>query len=1241
MTRRILSIIGIAIAFVIAVPAGVLYYLAYTEQGLGFIVSHIPTQIGRTQMELVGARGTLAGGFTLERFELEHERVHLRFDSITGHVTLLPLLWQTIHAEDVTLKNAYVEVRRWKTPPPKGSPRFLPYGLMIRVDRAQVDSGVFVATNGRRFDLRDVSASGVMRYRTLRFYEAAFTQDALRVSGKATLYAADPMQIDADARLLLRFSGQPSWLIAATGKGDLDELGVSGHITAPLLADFNGKAEDLTGRWHWSAQTRLQSLDLRTWGGSGALGQISGNLEVHGDNDGFGAKGPLTPAGLGVGAFQTIFEGFYSDRTLTAKQIELTHASGAHVTGAGTIAVVANGPQLGLHGTWRDFRWPLVGTNIAVRSPSGEYTLRGVWPYDVHATGPFAPADLAPMNVAVEGKLAKDRFTATSAHVEVFDGAADISGEVAWAPRRRWSVLGNATGINPGRIRPDLPGKLDFGFEANGLEFGSHGDLAVDIRGLRGRLRGTPASGAGHIARRSDAWDFDNVRLVLGGTQLSADGHFAETMDLRFAVDAEDLSLLDEDSRGKLRAQGTLRGTFGDPIVKAEVRGAGIQHAGVALENLNATIDFDASSARESKADLRAHNLSYRERTVSDLALVLSGTASQHDVNLTANATGLALSAQMNGAFAHGAWAGQLRKLTVNGNEALHLELDKPAEMALSGERTRVDWFCLSGKPARVCADADWTPAKWSASVNANELPLRTLTTGLTKAVDYRGRLTVNARAFGGASEPIQGTLRADLVDAAIAHKLASGRTERITLGTGLVTVDASSAAIDAGVTLDAGEVGVIETKLNARRTTPRWQDMPLAGTVHAQTAELGFISLYAPEIDRVAGKLNADLTVSGTLGTPLLDGSLKLSDAELDLYQVNLAMRGALLEAKLLQNGLDFTGSARIGPGNVSAGGRLEWRDAQPYGKFHLAGQNLRIVDVPEAQIDASPALDFKIDGRRIEVTGAVKVPYARIVPADLTNAVRASSDEVLVGEEMPDPSQRFDVITGISLTLGDKVSIDTLGLTARLTGSIMVRDGGNDDITRGAGELSIEEGKYAAYGRRLDIERGRLVFSGGPVNNPGVDIRAIKEYPDVKAGVNVRGTLLQPRLTFFSEPSLPQSQIVSLILAGGSLESAQNRQNPNQAGNEALAQGSAILAQQLGSRVGIEDVSLESNLSNETSLVLGKYLSPRLYVSYGISFTEQLNTLKLRYSLSDRWTVKTEMGQARGADLVYTIEK
>ena len=73
-------------------------------------------------------------------------------------------------------------------------------------------------------------------------------------------------------------------------------------------------------------------------------------------------------------------------------------------------------------------------------------------------------------------------------------------------------------------------------------------------------------------------------------------------------------------------------------------------------------------------------------------------------------------------------------------------------------------------------------------------------------------------------------------------------------------------------------------------------------------------------------------------------------------------------------------------------------------------------------------------------------------------------------------------------------------------------------------------------------------------------------------------------------------------------------------------------MLASQVGSHVGIQDVSLESDVTNETSLVLGRYLSPRLYVSYGISLTEQLNTLKLRYTLGDHWTIKTEVGQGHG---------
>jgi len=56
---------------------------------------------------------------------------------------------------------------------------------------------------------------------------------------------------------------------------------------------------------------------------------------------------------------------------------------------------------------------------------------------------------------------------------------------------------------------------------------------------------------------------------------------------------------------------------------------------------------------------------------------------------------------------------------------------------------------------------------------------------------------------------------------------------------------------------------------------------------------------------------------------------------------------------------------------------------------------------------------------------------------------------------------------------------------------------------------------------------------------------------------------------------------------------------------------------------------------------LVLGKYLSPGLYVSYGIGLFDGSNVLRMRYELSERLTLETETGIQSGVDLRYTLER
>jgi translocation and assembly module TamB len=1233
----LLALAVLIVVTAVAAPVALLWAALYTSSGLQFVVRHIPQHLGPVRLTISGVSGTVAAGLRAERVEVEHDLVHLTLTGIEARVALRPLVLQTIRVVHGKVQNVLIEVKRRTRPSTPGPPSFLPAWLIINAEDAQVGSARLTVYNGFHLDLSDIRGAALIRHHYIRCFGIDGRLEGAQIDALGTLRAADPLGMEVKAHLDWTPAGQPPWTLAVSARGDLDALNVVGHVTSPFRADFSGQALTLTSHWHWAADAVVQSFDLRAWDVNSPLGSITGHLAGTGDERGFTAHGPVNPTGLRAGAFEVQFDGNYAAHALNARSMEARHvASGARVTAAGTIAIVEHGPRLDLKGEWSDFRWPLAGRDPAVRSPAGAFTLSGLLPYQVQLRGRGRAAELPEMTLEATGTLGKDGVTFEPAEVGLFGGHASVSGKVLWSPAQSWSVSGRATGINPAQLRADLPGSVNFTFAAAGRGFDPHGELSVSFSDISGRLRGLAASGAGTLTHGGTTWGFSNVRVGLGTATLALDGRVSERLELRFAMSVHDLSLLAPQARGELKTSGAVSGTLAEPAIVASAHGGNFAWQGATLKALDAEVNFNpAASAQESNIDARLRELSIGGRTLETVVFTLNGVPSAYQLHFAATAAGLALGAQATGPYAHGVFSGTLTALSVTGSEQLRLSLEHPVEMSLAPDHARIEWLCLIGTPGSICEDGSWTPAEWSATVSANQLPLETLTAGMTPKVAYQGTLSAHLQLSGRANMPLQGMLTTQLANAEIVHKLVSHKVEHTRVGSGTVQVIATAESINARADLGDGTVGTLHGTLQLQRGAASWQDMPLTGELHAQTAEASLVTLYVPDIDRAVGHLSGDVQLSGTAGSPRLSGLLKVSDGELDVYQINLSLRQLAMQARLSESGVDFEGGARAGKGEVSAHGHLEWRHLLPYGQFHLEGSNLRVADLPEAQIDASPALDFTVNGHKIEVTGKVTLPYAKIQPKDITGAVRTSPDEVIVGSEPDDPTRKFEVLSTITLVLGDRVNIDAMGLSARLIGSVTIRSG-YDPVTHGSGELSVAEGKYAAYARQLDIQRGRLIFTGGPITNPGIDVVAQKVFPDVTAGVNVRGTLAQPRISFFSDPPLPQQQVASLILAGGSLESAQN------ASNAALGQGAALLAAQLGSHVGIPDVSLETDpIVNETSLVLGRYLSPRLYVSYGVSLTEQLNTLKMRYTLGDHWTLRTEVGQAYGADLVYSITK
>jgi translocation and assembly module TamB len=151
-------------------------------------------------------------------------------------------------------------------------------------------------------------------------------------------------------------------------------------------------------------------------------------------------------------------------------------------------------------------------------------------------------------------------------------------------------------------------------------------------------------------------------------------------------------------------------------------------------------------------------------------------------------------------------------------------------------------------------------------------------------------------------------------------------------------------------------------------------------------------------------------------------------------------------------------------------------------------------------------------------------------------------------------------------------------------------------------------------------------------------VDLRATRDLPGYEVGVIARGPLRRPQLTLFSEPSLPQYQIASMLIVGRT--SIQGEGGDGFSSSDAAEGGAAFLGGQLGKYVGLDEVGVTQDADTGAELVIGKYLTPRLFVSYGVSLVEEINTLKLRYTLDDRWTLSAETGFESAADVEYRIE-
>lgn len=430
-----------------------------------------------------------------------------------------------------------------------------------------------------------------------------------------------------------------------------------------------------------------------------------------------------------------------------------------------------------------------------------------------------------------------------------------------------------------------------------------------------------------------------------------------------------------------------------------------------------------------------------------------------------------------------------------------------------------------------------------------------------------------------------------------------------------------------------------------------------LSGQLQLQFNDLGWLKGLVPQISQVRGSLNGQLDLSGTLDEPRVRADLSLLDGGVSIQALGIELLG--IETTLTSEGparLLINGVVQSGDGSLNFSSQIDnvLNDTRAL-DIRVAGADFTLANLPDLQLAISPDIHIQADSQGINFSGQLYVPLLNAEINTLPEtAVDVSSDVVILQLDGSTPVRNAalteqTMLAGMPLSgelrliLGDNVRVAGFGLNAQVKGQLDISQRA-DTAPLTYGELDVVQGSFATCGRTLDIEQGTLLFMGS-YENPAIDIRAVREVENMRVGVQMNGTIRNINSSLFSVPILPDGDILSVMITGMPIAEIGTQQDGNALIGAMTSLGisqSQGITNQIQNQLGLDAFSINSSGDvNDSSLMLGKYITPRIFIRYAVGLFETENSLAIDYTVNDRVKLEATSGQTQSIDLTYTVEQ
>ncbi|TJZ66113.1 translocation/assembly module TamB domain-containing protein [Chitiniphilus eburneus] len=780
-------------------------------------------------------------------------------------------------------------------------------------------------------------------------------------------------------------------------------------------------------------------------------------------------------------------------------------------------------------------------------------------------------------------------------------------------------------------------------------------DVALRYALKPGRFNGHPLAGEGKLTVTPGQVREANLWLALGDNRVTVTGALGQPKDQLQAVLAlRDLSQVGQGFSGHVDGTVSARGDWRRPFLRADLGATGVQTpfgVAAAMARLKAELYPDLDSPFTLSAE--ATGIAGFDALVNHLKLDLSGTRARHHLVLDANGVyaerKLAAALTADGALDdQWNWKGRWSRFEADG--PLAVRLLGPADIKAGQTGVDVTGARLDIGSSRLEIDQlGWhdgrlqtrgraprlATAEWLAAAGGHP----ELESDLVLAADWDIR--ADATLDGHATvKRLSGDLRRR-----VGRQVQALELDRLDLSATAAASRTHIAALAA-----SRRFGELTVDGDTRIDATRWAIVPGADVsvhVKGELADLARVGPLLSDSVTLAGGLKLDVRRSGPLSDPVFNGSLAGNALDIHDKATGIRLRDGDVKLTLTERRVQLdTFRFKGGRGTLSATGSVDLRRDGADAQAVLLADRLLLVNRPDLQLVVSGRGEIKYGLAGLSISGNLRADRGNIEYRG-NDVPSLSDDVVVVGREKREPGGGLKLADLVfDVDLGDNFKFRGYGLEADLSGALRFR-AAPDQALSASGVVKVNEGTYRAYGQKLDIERGVLSFTG-PLDNPSLDILAVRRGGAVEAGVQVKGWAQSPQVSLYSDPTVPDNEKLAWLLFG---HGADNMDKGDaavmvQALNAILTEGNPGegFTDQFLETLGIDEVGFgsEERADGATSQVVtvSKRIGNRLRVGLEKSFDGLSDAISLTVLLSRRWSVVTKFGTDESSlDALYTI--